>query len=131
MIQGTFSISAIPSIGYAISASKEGKMSLPVSQSNLIYSYFKHVSGVAANEGQRGVAITKLKVLDVLIEQLVQLKRTDRSVLSAGSNLSDEHIDALIVQYENQIRASQAAAVAMPYNPVPMAPAGALINLMA
>jgi hypothetical protein len=131
MIQGTLSISAFPSIGYAISASKEGKMSLPVSQSNLLYSHFKHVSGVAANDGQRGVAITKLKVLDVLIEQLVQLKRTEGSALTPGNNFSDEHIDALIVQYENQIRTARAAAIAMPYNTVPMVPAGALVNLMA
>jgi hypothetical protein len=131
MIQGTLSVSALPSIGYAISASKEGKMSLPVSQNNLLYSHFKHVSGIAANEGQRGVAITKLKVLDVLIEQLVQLKRNEGSALTPGSNLSDEHIDALIVQYENQIRAAQAAALAMPYNPAPLAPAGALVNLLA
>jgi hypothetical protein len=106
-------------------------MSLPVSQSNLLYSHFKHVSGVAVNEGQRGVAITKLKILDVLIEQLVQIKRNDGSIQTLNSNLSDEHIDALIVQYENQIRATKAAAVAMPYNPAPIAPAGALVNLMA
>jgi hypothetical protein len=126
---GVLTNTAIPSIGYAISMSREGKMSLPVSPSNYIYSHFKHVSGTPAPEGTQGVAISRLKILDVLIEQLAQIKKRPEPGLDTGA--SDERIDALIDQYRGQIRQAQAAAVAMPYNPAPSSPAGAVINLVA
>jgi hypothetical protein len=104
-------------------------MSLPVAPSSYIYSHFKHVSGVPAPEGVRGVAITKLKILDVLIEQLSQIKK--RGDIGAGGPVSDDRIDVLIEQYESQIRQAKAASVSMPYNPAPQAPAGAVFNLVA
>jgi hypothetical protein len=104
-------------------------MSVPVSPGNYIYSHFKHVSGVLAPEGSRGVSITRLKVLDVLIEQLAQMKKRPEPALDA--NPSDERIDALIDQYQGQIRAAQAAATAMPYKIAPAVSAGAVVNLVA
>jgi hypothetical protein len=102
-------------------------MSLPVAPSSLIYSHFEHVSGVPAPDGSRGVTINKLKILNVLIEQLGQIKKQPRN---AGP-LSDERIDALIEQYEGQIRSAQAANAAMPYKPRPAAPLGAVFSLVA
>jgi hypothetical protein len=117
-----------PSIGYAISASGEGRMSVPVSSASYIYSHFKHVSGVPAPEGTQGVTISKLKILDVLIEQLSRMKkRTDVSPAEAGS-VSEDRINALIDQYEQQIRQASAAGIAYPR---PQMPAGALLNLTA
>jgi hypothetical protein len=104
-------------------------MSLPVAPSSYIYSHFKHVSGVPAPEGVRGVAITKLKILDVLIEQLSRIK--NQGDIRAGGPVSDDRIDALIEQYESQIRQAKAASVSMPYNPAPQAPVGAVFNLVA
>jgi hypothetical protein len=103
-------------------------MSLPVAPSSYIYSQFEHVAGIPAPEGVRGVAINRLKVLDTLIEQLQQIKKNPLPQPSEES-LSDERIDALIDQYENQIRQAQAAHAAMPYQPAPTAPAGAVFNL--
>lgn len=125
-IQGA---SAFP-MGYAITASGAGRMSLPVSPGSYIYSHFKHVSGVPAPEGTRGVTITKLKILDVLIEQLGQMKKQpkiDPGILGP----SNEQIDTLIEQYEGQIKAARAANSVMPYAQAPQAPAGALFNLVA
>lgn len=123
--------SAIPSIGYAIRASDAGKMSLPVSPASYIYSHFKHVSGVPAPEGIRGVAITKLKILDVLIEQLGQIKKAPADIDFGGLVPSDERVDALISQYESQIRSARAANAVIPYTPAPAAPTGALFSLSA
>ncbi|GHU82241.1 hypothetical protein FACS189468_6230 [Spirochaetia bacterium] len=120
----------LPSIGYAIGVSGGGRMSLPVAPANYIYSHFKHVSGVPAPEGVRGVAINKLKVLDVLIEQLSQIKRRPEPAFN-DTNPTDERVDAMIQQYENQIRQAQAASAAMPYNPRPAAPLGAVFSLVA
>jgi hypothetical protein len=122
--------SALPNFGYALSASGAGRMSLPVAPSSLIYSHFKHVSGVPAPEGTRGVAITKLKVLDVLIEQLGQMKKQPKADIDT-TGPSNEQIDALIEKYEGQIKAARAANAVMPYTPAPQAPAGALFNLVA
>jgi hypothetical protein len=102
-------------------------MSLPVSPGNYIYSHFKHVSGTPAPEGTHGVTINKLKILDVLIEQLSQIKKSPEP--SADFSLSDKQIDALIEQYENQIRQARGAG-GVPYAAVPTAPMGTIFNLV-
>jgi hypothetical protein len=106
-----------------------GRMSLPVSPSSYIYSHFKHVTGVPAPEGTKGVTISKLKILDVLIEQLAQMKKQPEAALETTP--SPDRVDALIHQYEGQIKAARAASSAMPYALVPAAPTGALFNLVA
>jgi hypothetical protein len=121
--------SASPNFGYVLSASQGGKMSLPVAPANYIYSHFKHVSGVPAPEGTRGVAITRLKVLDVLIEQLSQIKK--RPQANPDTAPTDEQVDALIKQYEGQIKTARAANAAMPYVAAPSAPSAALFSLVA
>jgi hypothetical protein len=75
------------------------------------------------------VTISKLKILDVLIEQLNQIKKQPaaRQELSR----SDDQIDALIEQYRSQIRQAQAASAATPSTPHAAAPAGALFSLTA
>ncbi|GHV60798.1 hypothetical protein AGMMS49587_03330 [Spirochaetia bacterium] len=131
MNYGAMPANVQPSIGYAISASVGGRMSLPVSPASYIYSHFRHVSGIPAPEGTQGVTISRLKILDVLIEQLSQMKkRSDISPAEAG-NVSADRINALIDQYEQQIKQASAASAAMPYNPAPQASAGALLNLVA
>jgi hypothetical protein len=105
-------------------------MSLPVSPSSYIYSHFEHVSGVPAPEGSQGVTITKLKILDVLIDQLSQIKKQTVPD-SSGITPSDERIDALISQYEGQIKTARAANSVMPYIPAPPALSGALFSLTA
>jgi hypothetical protein len=129
MIGGISQASSFPSIGYAINASARGKMSLPVAQSAYIYSHFRHVSGVPAPEGTRGVAISKLKILDVLIEQLSRLKKTPDTGFTADAP-SDERLNALIAHYESQIRTAQAANAAMPYKPTLPSSTGILFNLV-
>jgi hypothetical protein len=102
-------------------------MSLPVSPANYIYSHFEHVSGTPAPEGVRGVAITKLKILDVLIEQLGRIK--DQPEL--GASPSDDRIDAMIEQYRSQLRQSQAVSAAMPYKAQTAVPSGLIVDLVA
>jgi hypothetical protein len=95
-----------------------------------IYSHFRHVSGVPAPEGTRGVTISKLKILDSLIEQLGRLKNQGKIDLGAGGE-TDERLDILISQYEQQFRQAQAASAAMPYSAVFPAATGAVFNLVA
>ena len=113
-----------PSIGYAMSAAANGRMSLPVSPGMVIYSHFKHVSGTPAPEGTTGVNISKLKILDTLIEQLSKMKKD--AVVDFGSfNESDEkRINALIDLYQKQIKTAQAVSYYTPAAPL----TGALFN---
>jgi hypothetical protein len=114
-------------------------MSLPVSPSAYIYSHFKHVSGVPAPEGVRGVAINRLKILDTLIEQLARLKKQPEPSWGAAGETSEERLDALIEQYEHQIRtvravSAQTAGAALPYSlaaSASPAPLGAVFSLSA
>jgi hypothetical protein len=131
MVSGIMTNNPIPSVGYAIRASGGGKMSLPVAPSMVIYSHFRHVSGTPAPEGSRGVAINKLKILDVLIEQLSQIKRQGSGAITMEGQASEEQIDALIETYKTQIRQAKAASAAMPYLPSPSAQAGAVFSLVA
>jgi hypothetical protein len=107
----------------------DGRMSLPVAPANYIYSHFKHISGVPAPEGVHGVTINKLKILDVLIEQLYQIKKQPET--DSASSFSDGRIDALIEHYRSQIRQAQAASIVMPYKLHAAAPMGAIFNLIA
>jgi hypothetical protein len=126
---GAMPFQAFPSIGYAISASREGKMSLPVAPSAYIYSHFKHVSGIPAPEGVRGVTISKLKILDTLIEQLTRMKKQPAFHAGIEGGDSEKRINALIEQYQNQIRSAQAASAAVSYVPAAAPGAGAIFSL--
>jgi len=116
---------AFPSIGYAISASSTGRASLPVAPGMVIYSHFKHVSGTPAPEGTMGVNISKLKILDTLIEQLSKMKTQDMSEFGVLDRQNEGQINALIEQYQKQIKATQAVGVYAPVAPM----AGALFSI--
>ena len=119
----------VPNINYTVAQS--GKMSLPVDSTSLLYSHFEHVSGVPAPAGTQGVTISKLNLLDVLIEQLNQINKGAVSQESASENMDTRYLGSLIESYTNQIRAAKAANAAMPYIPAPSAPSGALFSITA
>jgi hypothetical protein len=131
MVYGSASVGNYPTSTLAFSARSAGRISLPVAPSQYIYSHFEHVGGVPAPEGQRGVSVNKLKILDVLIDQLVQIKKKPDPAFGAAGPISEERIDALIEQYEKEIRVAQKANLRMPYTPAPAAPSGAVFNLVA
>ena len=115
-----------PSIGYAITAARYGKTSLPVSPGLVIYSHFKHVSGTPAPEGTQGVNLNKLRILDMMIEQLSKMKNKPAADFGYLDGASDEkRINALIEQYQKQMKAAQSVAVYTPASPA----TGALFNI--
>ena len=116
---------AFPSFGYAITASQAGKTSLPVAPGMVIYSHFKHVSGTPAPEGTQGVNISKLRILDTLIEQLTRMKNRNTADFGSLDGNDEQRINALIEQYQKQIKAAQAVSVYAPTAPA----AGALFNI--
>ena len=110
---------AFPSIGYAISVSDSGRMSVPVEPSAYIYSHFKHVSGVPVTDGENGVSINRLKIIDTLIEQISRLKQEPEPMFSAQDMEAENEarINQMIEQYHNQFQNIQAANAGNPYAP--------------
>ena len=65
------------------------KLYVPVNKSSLIYSHFDHVSGVAVKKGQQGVSISKIQILNTLIDNLSSIKSaTSFALFRASSKLS-------------------------------------------
>jgi hypothetical protein len=129
---GNIPYQTFPSIGYAISASQTGRMSVPVSPSTYIYSHFKHVSGVPAPDGVEGVNINRLKILDTLIEQLAQMKKQpEPSFKTEELDLFQENqgINVLIDQYQEQIRMIQEQRAKSPYA-LASPPTGAVFSIL-
>jgi hypothetical protein len=104
-------------------------MSLPVAPSAYIYSHFKHVSGVPAPDGVQGVAISRLKILDTLIEQLARMKKQPSPLAEMEGADAEKRINALIEQYQSQIRSAQAASAAVSYVSAGAPASGAVFSL--
>lgn len=85
-----------------------GKLYVPVSKSALLYAHFDHVSGVAAKSGQNGVSISKIRILNSLIERLSAIKNEPKS---SFTDMSDEQAEAMIKTLQTQLK----QAVQTPY----------------
>ena len=97
------------SFGSISQGSGTGKLYVPVSRAALMYSHFDHVSGVAAKNGQNGISISKIRILNSLIERLSSIKSEPRQLVT---DITNEQADALIENYQKQI---QSAAAQNPY----------------
>lgn len=95
-----------------ISSAAAGKLYVPVDPALVGYSQFKHVAGVAAAKGQSGVNISKISILNTLIERLSSLKQ---QTAPDTSQLSDHQIDALIDDYQTRIKNIVSIAKNNPY----------------
>ena len=83
------------------SSGAAGKLYVPVSKSALLYSHFDHVSGVAARSGQEGVSISKIRILNSLIDRLSAIKNQPKESVT---DISDDQAQVLIEQYQKQIQ---------------------------
>lgn len=113
------------------SVSSGGKTFVPVSRSAYGYSQFQYVSGYPVSDGQRGISVDKVMILNSLIDALVNMKQKNIAPkVQTPADLSGEQIDTLIKQYQSQIKTVTATAEAMPYKPA-MPQTGAILNLVA
>ena len=124
MVRGIPSI-LIPNAAYT--TVDNGKMSLPVEASSLIYSHFEHVSGIPVQNGGEGVAISKLNLLDVLIEQIKGIKKNSPLQIDADPRGG---VDSLIENMRKQILQAKASSEAMPYIHSPRMENGSLFNII-
>jgi hypothetical protein len=113
------------------SVSAGGKTFVPVSRSAYGYSQFQYVSGYPVADGQRGISVDKVMILNSLIDALVTMKQKNIAPkVQSPTDLSGEQIDTLIKQYQSQIKTVTATAEALPYKPA-MPQTGAILDLVA
>ena len=106
-----------------------GKLYVPVSQSNVIYAHFDHVTGVAAKPNQQGVSISKIQILNSLLNQLISMKNQPKLDVKT-EEMSDSQLDALIQSTQSKIHANMQVAQATGYGLAGAAPqAGAVFSL--
>ncbi|MBB5220062.1 hypothetical protein DYE49_09200 [Treponema rectale] len=91
-------------------SSSGGILNVPVNPNAVIYSQFDYVHGIAADNGQRGVPVSRVSILNTLINQLVNMKKTPAFSKEEIGGMNDEQKDALIKQYQQQIQTEIAAA---------------------
>ncbi len=91
-----------------ISSSNAAKLYVPVNKSVVMYSHFDHVSGFVAKNGQGGISISKIQILNTLIDHLSSIK--SGKIPAAIKNSTPEQIDSLITNYQTQIRQAVQAA---------------------
>lgn len=94
-----------------------GKIYVPVKPMSVVYAQFDHVSGFAAKNGQSGVSVSRARILNSLIDQLITMKAQPSSNAQLGGRerMSDEQIDAMISQYQSQIQNIVETAKQTPY----------------
>ncbi len=138
MISGIGSISGIAHANYGVgsaqslSFSSGGKLYVPVSPSMVGYAQFEHVRGIPSSNPNGGVNISKIKILNTLIDRLVDMKQKP-TLEKPESEMSDAQVDALIKDYQKQIQNTINIAQANPYalSGAPAGGAGSLFSIAA
>ncbi|UTC94894.1 hypothetical protein E4N85_03715 [Treponema denticola] len=105
-----------------------GRAFVPVKASQVLYSHFKYVSGFAQAQGQSGMSIDKLRILNSIIDQLVSMKTneaqkaklTESAAAQLKSEISENQIDGLLDYYHNQIKNTMIQAENIGYGGTPL-----------
>lgn len=119
MISATAVNNSIQSVSYNSIASgmQNGtdKVYVPVKPSNVVYTQFSYVSGVAAKPNQAGVTVSKVQILNSLIDQLVSMKAYPKIDSSKDFPLDDKRIDVLIDSFQTKLQTTIQTAQATGY----------------
>lgn len=107
------SVSISSTYSNVASANTSHKLYVPVSKSAVLYSHFDHVSGFVAKNGQGGVSISKIQILNTLIDHLSSIK--SGKVPAAVKNSTPEQLDSMIQNYQTQIKQAVKASEVTPY----------------
>ncbi len=91
-------------------STSSGSLYVPVKPSAVIYSQFDYVHGVATSQGQNGVSINRIRILNTLISQLVSMKQKSSLSENDITGLTDSQKDELIKTYQQEIKNAIAAS---------------------
>ncbi len=79
-----------------------GSLHVPVRNSVALYTQFEHVKGTPAEKGERGVSVSRLRLLNTLIDQLVDMRQSVPDMSQIKVDESD--MDSLIYTYQRQVK---------------------------
>ena len=97
----------------------------------VVYSQLEHVSGVAAEKNQEGVNISKVQILNTLIDHLTTVRNhKDRpNPVTAEMLENPSQIDKMIQDYQSQIHSAIKMSEINPFTPNPaLLQTGAIFN---
>ena len=104
-----------------------GRIALPVN--NGLYTRLKHVEGVPARAADGGFPVSKLQMIDFLVDRLVQLKREPVETVKPAN---EAHADRLISQYARELSTALRGANTGGYSyAAGIAEPGMVLNLVA
>lgn len=116
---------------YHVSSSgASGKLFVPVNPSAVIYAQFNHISGVAAPKGQNGVSLSKIQILNSLIDNLSRIKGLQNSPKKT-IKINEGQADVLIKKIQKEIAQSAQANQAALAQTGLLPQAGALFSVKA
>ena len=88
-----------------IVSGSSGKLYVPVQPGAVIYSQFDHISGVAATENNAGVSVSKIQILNSLLNQLITMRNQPKMQYEDDGSLNEDQMNSLIQNYQSQIQA--------------------------
>lgn len=94
--------SPISSLQIARVTSSGHRVSVPVRPSQSVFAQYRHIFGTPASSGQRTVPLSRIQLLNSLINNLQKMKTTDVSKFH-GTVSSPERTDSLIKQYAAEL----------------------------
>lgn len=107
-------------------STSSGSLRVPVKNSYALYTQFEHVKGTPAEKGERGVSVSKIRLLNTLIDQLVTMKKdtpSDDQIVEADGL----QLDSMIYTYQRQIKNSFTATGPSTYGLAGLAPESGMI----
>ena len=121
MVSNTSPLQALSQIAMP-KISAGGRAFVPVKASQVLYAHF------AQAQGQSGMSIDKLRILNSIIDQLVSMKTneaqkaklTESAAAQLESEISENQIDGLLDYYHNQIKNTMVQTENIGYGGTPL-----------
>lgn len=104
----------------AIGGTGSNKIYVPVNPNFVVHAQLEHISGVAAKNNQEGINITKIQILNTLIDQ-VATATNKSNITKPSKSLNNQELNFLISDYHNQINHAISLAESNPFMPGPIA----------
>lgn len=91
---------------------QNSRIGLPVASKSVLYSYYKHVHGYSSNDINRTVPISKIRILNNLIENLSKMKGDSamKNPITSAEKMSSEAVGQMIDTYAKELHRVVTAA---------------------
>ena len=106
------------------------RVSVPVKPSQTVFAQYRNISGIPASTGQNTVPLSRVQLLNSLINNLQKLKHNP-GYKTADSGTSVKRADALIRQYASELHQAMTSSPAAFGTSVGTSGSGMVFNISA